>query len=127
MESNKNITLKEKKMIKTPLFPDAFDSLQNPSESIEKVDLTLTPLNRKVIVRNLDEGGDKIINGIIIPSSAREASHQAKVISSDFEAVKEGDIVLYSKYSGCEFELNKEKLVILDDVDILCKIKVNVS
>lgn len=109
-------------MEKTPLLINKEEL--TPKEPTEKVNLKLTPLNKKVIVKNLDDGGDKVINGVIIPAAAREQSHQAEVIESDFPAVSKGDVVLYSKYAGAEFKVNNDNYIVLDDVDILCKIEV---
>lgn len=86
--------------------------------------MKLVPLNKHVIVKSLDPKGDQMVGKLIILESAREASHQAKVVSSDFDKVVAGDIIIYSKYSGAEFKLDGEDLIVLDDVDILAKIEV---
>ncbi len=64
--------------------------------------------------------------GIIIPSTAKEKPTKGKVISvgpgtKDVEMlVKEGDIVLYGKYSGTEIVHEDNDYVLLKQNDIYC-------
>lgn len=84
--------------------------------------MQIVPLNHKVIVQSLDGKGDDIQGGIIIPETAREKSYQARVVSSDFDKVVAGDIILYSRYAGFEFEIEKQHYIVLDAEDIMCKV-----
>ena len=68
---------------------------------------------------------EKTIGGIIIPDTAKEKPLQGKVVAvghgtKDEEMVlKEGDTVLYGKYSGTEIEHEGEKYLIMRQSDIL--------
>lgn len=64
--------------------------------------------------------------GIIIPSTAKEKPTKGTVISvgsgtKDEEmVVKEGDVVLYGKYSGREITHDSVDYILLRQSDILC-------
>ncbi len=90
---------------------------------------TLKPLGDKVIVQKL-EPQEKTAGGIIIPGNAQEKPQEAKVIAvgpglTDDKGqrkpldVKEGDHVLFAKYSGTEVKLESEEYLILSEKDIL--------
>ena len=63
--------------------------------------------------------------GIIIPDSAKEKPLKGTVLAAgngtkDEEmVVKEGDTVLYGKYSGTEIEFEGQKYLIMRQSDIL--------
>ena len=86
------------------------------------------PLGDRVIVEALQQ--DKSKSGIIIPDTAKEKPQQGKVVavgpgrlSENGERlkpeVKEGDVVLFGKYSGTEIEVDDKDLLILRESDIL--------
>ncbi len=94
---------------------------------------TLKPLTDKVIVQKLDPE-EKTSGGIIIPDSAKEKPQEGKVIAVgpglvDDKGqrkpidVKEGDCVLFAKYSGTEVKLDGEEYLILSERDILAIVK----
>lgn len=68
-------------------------------------------------------------SGIIIPDSAKEKPLRGKVIAvgngtKDEEMVlKEGDEVLYGKYSGTELTIDGEKLLIMAQKEVLAVIE----
>lgn len=72
---------------------------------------------------------EKTVSGIIIPDSAKEKPLQGEVIATgngtkDEEmVVKQGDNVLYGKYSGTEVEFDGVKYLIMRQSDILAIIK----
>ena len=87
------------------------------------------PLHDRVLLRRL-ESESKTAGGIIIPDTAKEKPAQAEVISVGTGvrdesgklvelAVKEGDIVLFSKWSGSEVTLNDEELLVVKESDIM--------
>ena len=87
------------------------------------------PLHDRVLLRRL-ESESKTAGGIIIPDTAKEKPAQAEVISVGTGvrdesgklvelAVKEGDIVLFSKWSGSEVTLNDEELLVVKEADIM--------
>lgn len=88
----------------------------------------IRPLGDRVIVQAMTQETSK--SGIIIPDTAKEKPQQGKVIAvgpgrlSDTgerlkPEVKEGDVVLFGKYSGTEIEVDKDNLLILRESDIL--------
>ena len=91
--------------------------------------MKLRPLHDRVIVKRLEEE-EKTAGGIIIPDTAKEKPQRGKVMAvgkgrvSDKGVemaltVKEGDQVLFSKYSGTEVKVGGEELLIMREDDIL--------
>ena len=94
---------------------------------------TLKPLHDKVVVQKL-EPEEKTSGGILLPDSTKEKPQEGKVIAVGPGAiddkgqrkpidVKEGDLVLYAKYSGTEIKIDGVEYLILSDKDILAVIK----
>lgn len=88
----------------------------------------IRPLGDRVIVQAMTQETSK--SGIIIPDTAKEKPQQGKVVavgpgrlSENGERlapeVKEGDTVLFGKYSGTEIEVDSDELLILRESDIL--------
>ncbi len=89
----------------------------------------LKPLADRVIVRRF-EAEEKTKSGIVLPDAAKEKPTKGKVIAAGPGklddngkrapmSVREGDTVVYGKYSGTEVELGDEKFVILRETDLL--------
>lgn len=94
---------------------------------------TLKPLQDKVIVQKL-EPEEKTAGGIVLPDTAKEKPQEGKVVAVgpgliDEKGqrkpidVKEGDHVLYAKYSGTEVKLDGTEYLILSERDILAIVK----
>ncbi len=88
----------------------------------------IRPLGDRVIVKAMAQETSK--SGIIIPDTVKEKPQQGKVVavgpgrlSESGERlspeVKEGDVVLFGKYSGTEIEVESSELLILRETDIL--------
>ena len=88
-----------------------------------------TPLHDRVLVRRIEEVGTTR-GGIIIPDSAKDKPSEGEVISvgrgkSNDEgkvfplAVKEGDHILFGKYSGTEIKLDGEDFIIMREEGVL--------
>ena len=94
--------------------------------------MALKPVADRVIVKYF-ETEDKTASGIVLPDSSKEKTQQAEVIAVgpggvvDGKEVKmevaTGNKVIYSKYSGTEVELEKEKYVIVKQSDILAVVE----
>ena len=91
--------------------------------------MKLRPLHDRVLLRRL-ESDTKTAGGIIIPDTAKEKPAQAEVMAIGTGtrdengklqplAVKEGDIVLFSKWSGSEVTLDGEELLVVKESDIM--------
>ena len=89
----------------------------------------LTPLADRVIVRRF-EAEEKTKSGIVLPDAAKEKPTKGKVLAvgpgkmddngkRTPVAVREGETVVYGKWSGTEVELGDEKFVILKESDLL--------
>ena len=91
--------------------------------------MKVRPLHDRIIVRRIEEGEQKI-GGIIIPDTAKEKPQQGKVIAAGNGKtkddgkripldVKEGDTILFGKYSGQEIKLDGEEYLIMREEEIL--------
>jgi chaperonin GroES len=87
------------------------------------------PLHDRVVVRRID-AEEKTKGGIIIPDSAKEKPQEGEVVAvgpgGRDEAgkltpidVKEGDRVLFGKWSGTEVKIDGEDLLIMKESDIM--------
>ena len=88
-----------------------------------------SPLHDRILVRRVEEASTTR-GGIIIPDSAKDKPQEGEVISTGKGrtndegktfplAVKEGDRVLFGKYSGSEIKIDGEELLIMKEDEIL--------
>jgi len=93
----------------------------------------LEPLEDRIVVKPLDEGGvQKTAGGIIIPDTAKEKPQEGEVVAvgpGRFEEGKRvpldlsvGDRVIYSKYGGTEVKVEGADYLVLSARDVLAKI-----
>ena len=91
--------------------------------------MKVRPLHDRLLVRRIDEGEEKV-GGIIIPDTAKEKPQQGKVaavgngkVLEDGKKmpldVKEGDRILFGKYSGQEIKIEGEELLIMREDEVL--------
>jgi chaperonin GroES len=87
------------------------------------------PLHDRVLVLR-EESEEKTAGGIIIPDTAKEKPMQGKVIAVGSGArdengkvtaldVKEGDTILFGKWSGTEIKLDGTEYLIMKESDIM--------
>jgi chaperonin GroES len=87
------------------------------------------PLHDRVVVRRI-EAEEKSTGGIIIPDTAKEKPSQGEVIAVGPGGrddtgklipidVKEGNRVLFGKWSGTEVKIDGEELLIMKESDIM--------
>jgi chaperonin GroES len=87
------------------------------------------PLHDRVLVRRV-EAEEKTAGGIIIPDSAKEKPAEGEIVAAGSGSrsedgkvtpldVKEGDRVLFGKWSGSEVTIDGEELLIMKESDIL--------
>ena len=97
--------------------------------------LNLRPLGDRVVVKPL-EREEVTKSGIVLPDTAKEKPQQGEVVSvgpgrildsgdRSVPDVKAGDRVLFAKYSGTEFKLDQDDLLILREADILAIVTTN--
>ena len=91
--------------------------------------MKIRPLQDRIIVKRLNEE-EKTKGGIIIPDSAKEKPLEGKVVAvgkgkvlDDGKVrepeVKQGDRILFGKYSGTEIKIEGEDHLILREDDVL--------
>ena len=89
----------------------------------------LRPLHDRVLVKRLDEQDAKH-GSIIIPDTAKEKPQEGQVVAVGTGrvtdegknlplAVKQGDRILFGKYSGSEVKLDGEEYLIMKEEDVL--------
>ena len=89
----------------------------------------LTPLHDRILVRRIEEG-ETVRGGIIIPDTAKEKPQEGEVIAvgkgkKNEEGkvfpldVKEGDRILFGKYSGTEIKIDGEEFLIMREEEVL--------
>ena len=88
-----------------------------------------TPLHDRILVRRVEEASTTR-GGIIIPDTAKDKPQEGEVISvgkgrvnedgKTFPlAVKEGDRILFGKYSGTEIKIDGEDFIIMKEEEVL--------
>src|ERR1700742_234677 len=88
-----------------------------------------TPLPDRILVRRVEEA-DTTRGGIIIPDPAKAKPREGEVISAGKGkvnedgkvfplAVKEGDRILFGKYSRTEIKLDGEDFIIMREEEVL--------
>jgi chaperonin GroES len=93
--------------------------------------VAIKPLEDRVVVKPLD-AEQTTASGLVIPDTAKEKPQEGTVLAvgpGRFENgnrlpldVKEGDVVLYSKYGGTEVKYNGEEYLVLSARDLLAVI-----
>jgi chaperonin GroES len=96
--------------------------------------MNVRPLHDRIIVQRLEEEGEQKVGGIIIPDTAKEKPQQGKVIAAGDGKVKEdgtrqpldvkeGDTILFGKYSGQEIKMDGEEYLIMREDEVLAVIQ----
>ncbi len=91
--------------------------------------MKVRPLHDRIIVQRLEEA-EQVRGGIIIPDTAKEKPQEGKVIAVGAGKikddgtrlaldVKEGDTILFGKYSGQEIKIDGEEYLIMREDEIL--------
>lgn len=90
--------------------------------------MKLVPLGDRVVLKQL-VAEETTKSGIVLPGQAKEKPQQAEVVAVGpggvvdgkeiTMQVKEGDKVIFSKYSGTEVKLDEEEYIVVKQNDIL--------
>ena len=90
--------------------------------------MKVKPLFDKVVVESL-ETEEKTKSGFILPAASQEKQQMAKIVAvgpggvvdgkETVMQVKEGDNVIYSKYSGTKVKLGDEEFTVVAQKDII--------
>ncbi|MCX7044709.1 MAG: co-chaperone GroES [Candidatus Sumerlaeota bacterium] len=89
----------------------------------------IKPLGDRILVERKEEKESKSVGGIIIPDTAKEKPTEGKVIAVGKGRrlengtlippnVKEGDRILYGKWSGSEVKVDGKEYLIMNESDI---------
>ncbi len=95
--------------------------------------IKVRPLHDRIIVERLEEE-EQEVGGIIIPDTAKEKPQQGKVMAVGKGKVKEdggilpmdvkdGDTILFGKYSGQEIKLDGDDYLIMREDEVLGVVK----
>ena len=87
------------------------------------------PLHDRVVIRRVEQEG-KTTGGILIPDTAQEKPMEGEIVAVGPGArdergtvvpldVKQGDRILFGKWSGSEIKLDGEDLLIMNESDIM--------
>jgi len=82
--------------------------------------MKLKPLKDRVLVSYVEEA-EVSSGGIYIPDAAKEKPQRGKVeaVGKDVKDVKVGNEILFGKYTGDKFTMDKQDLLIVKEEDIL--------
>ena len=91
--------------------------------------IKVRPLHDRIIVQRLEED-EQQVGSIIIPDTAKEKPQQGKVVAVGKGKVKDdggiqpmdvkdGDTILFGKYSGQEIKLDGEDYLIMREDEVL--------
>ena len=91
--------------------------------------MKIRPLHDRIVVKRIEEK-ETVLGGIIIPDTAKEKPQEGEVMAvgqgkrlDDGKLcpldVKEGDRVLFGKYSGTEIVIDGEELIIMREEEVL--------
>ena len=94
-----------------------------------KTSLKVAPLADRVVIRALEEA-EQMRGGLYIPDTAKEKPQEGKIVAVGTGRVtdegknqpldvKQGDRILFGKYSGNEIKLDGEEFLIMKEEDIL--------
>jgi chaperonin GroES len=95
--------------------------------------MKLRPLQDRILVQRVKEE-EKTKGGIIIPDTAKEKPVEGRVIAAGIGKlsekgdrvaleVKEGDRILFGKYSGNEIKIEGKEYLIIREDEVLCVIE----
>ena len=91
--------------------------------------MSIRPLHDRVLIKRIEET-ETVKGGIIIPDTAKEKSQEGEVVAFGAGkilengsilpiAVKEGDRILFGKYSGTEVSVAEQDYLILREDEII--------
>jgi chaperonin GroES len=97
--------------------------------------MRVRPLHDRLIIQRLEEG-EQTIGSIIVPDSAKEKPQRGKVFAvgqgkvredgtRQPPDVKDGDTILFGKYSGQEIKIDGEEYLIMREDEVLAIIDSN--
>jgi chaperonin GroES len=93
--------------------------------------VAIQPLEDRVVIMPNDDV-EEMRGGLYIPDTAKEKPTQGEVIAVGPGRIEKGDLVpmdvsvgdkvIYGKYSGTQFQLGDDEVIIIKTTDILAKL-----
>jgi len=91
--------------------------------------MSIRPLHDRVLIKRIEEQ-ETIKGGIIIPDTAKEKSQEGEVVAVGAGKIlengsvqplelKEGDRILFGKYSGAEVKIAEQDYLILREDEVI--------
>lgn len=99
-------------------------SVEQVKSCKEMAKVSVKPLADRVLIKPM-EAETKTVGGIYIPDTAKEKPQRGTVVAvgkgtKDVTMeLKDGDVVLYGKYSGTEITIDDEDYLIMKQGDVL--------
>ncbi|AWE42046.1 MULTISPECIES: co-chaperone GroES [unclassified Actinobaculum] len=95
--------------------------------------VSIKPLEDRIVIQQL-EAETTTASGLVLPDTAKEKPQEGKVLAVgpgriDDKGnrvpvdVKEGDVVIYSKYGGTEIKYGADEYIILSSRDVLAVVE----
>lgn len=89
--------------------------------------MNIEPMGARVLVRPLEKEA-MTKSGLVLPETAKEKPQQGVVeaLGTEEEMMTDlavGDKVLYAKYTGTEIEVEGVKYLVLEENDVLARLK----
>ncbi|NUM34695.1 MAG: co-chaperone GroES [Candidatus Brocadiae bacterium] len=95
--------------------------------------MALYPLDDRIIIE-IEEAEEKTIGGIVLPDTAKEKPQRGKVVAVGSgklldngerakPVLKEGDRVIFGKYSGSDVKVDGKEYKILRENEVLAKLE----
>ena len=95
--------------------------------------ISIKPLEDRIVIQQL-EAEQTTASGLVIPDTAKEKPQEGKVVAVGAGRVddkgnripvdvKEGDVVIYSKYGGTEVKVGGEEYLVLSARDVLAVVE----
>ena len=94
--------------------------------------VSFKPLGNRIVIQPIEDEEQKSAGGIFIPDTAKEKPQEGKIVAigpgrvtDDGKRVpmdlEEGDVVVYSKYSGTEYKDGEIEYLVVREDDVLFK------
>jgi chaperonin GroES len=83
--------------------------------------MKLRPVGKRALVKPVEQE-ETTASGIVLPQTAKKKPQTARVVAigdSEDGRIKEGDLVVFARYSGTKITLDNEDYLILDSDDLL--------
>lgn len=83
--------------------------------------MKIKPLKDRVVVKYSEEEVEKTAGGLYVPDVAKEKPQKGIVesVGAEVKELKEGNTILFDKYSGSKIKIDGTEYLILKEEDVL--------